>query len=59
MAVSREPTVPGNIRQHQRDLDRLGSAPPGPMSWGPNDGHIRFYGADGKVLFQEIGRAHV
>ena len=52
MAVSREPTVPGNIRQHQRDLDRLGSAPPGPMSWGPNDGHIRFYGADGKVLFQ-------
>src|SRR5699024_5933964 len=56
MAVSREPTVPGNIRQHQRDLDRLGSAPPGPMSWGPKDGHIRFYAADGKVLFQANSR---
>ena len=38
--VSYEPTVAGNIRKHERDIRKLGTAPLGPVSLGPGD-HIR------------------
>lgn len=44
MAVGRDPSVSGNIRKHQQDLDRLGSAPLGPVSLGVGDS-IRAGGA--------------
>lgn len=44
MAVGRDPSVSGNIRQHQRDLDRISSAPLGPVSLGVGDS-IRAGGA--------------
>lgn len=47
-----EPTVQGDTRALMRGINRISSARPGPMSWGPNDGHIRFYAANGRVLFQ-------
>ena len=38
--VSYDPTVAGNIRKHERDIRKLGTAPLGPVSLGPGD-HIR------------------
>ena len=46
------PSVPGNQRFLQRQINQINTSRPGPMSWGPDDGHIRFYAADGRVLFQ-------
>lgn len=40
----------------QRQIDQINTARPGPMSWGPDDGHTRFYGPDGTtVLFEAVG----
>lgn len=47
-----QPTVQGDTRALMRGINRISSSRPGPMSWGPNDGHIRFYAANGRVLFQ-------
>lgn len=47
-----DPDLTGALRSLQRQIDQINTSRPGPMSWGPDDGHIRFYAADGKVLFQ-------
>ena len=46
------PDIAANLQSLQRQINRLGSARPGPMSWGPDDGHVRFYAPDGRVLFE-------
>ncbi|MCT1430560.1 hypothetical protein M3G50_07310 [Brachybacterium muris] len=45
------PTVPGNLQTLQRQIDRIVTARPGPMAWGPGDGHIRFHDGNGGTLF--------
>lgn len=47
-----DPDLAGALRSLQRQIDQINTSRPGPMSWGPDDGHIKFYDASGKVLFQ-------
>lgn len=48
--------VTDNLKELRRNDTRLGTSRPGPMSWGPGDGHARFYAADGStVLFEAVG----
>lgn len=47
-----DPDLAGALRSLQRQIDQINTARPGPMSWGPDDGQIRFYGTDGRVLFE-------
>lgn len=46
------PSVPENIRHLQRQINQQGTGRFGPMSIGPGEGHLRFYAADGSVLFE-------
>ena len=46
------PSLPENIRYLQRQINQQGTGRFGPMSIGPGDGHLRFYAADGRVLFE-------
>ena len=50
--MSIRPSVPENIRHLQRQINQQGTGRFGPMSIGPGDGHLRFYAADGRVLFE-------
>lgn len=43
MPIGWTPTVSGNTRKQQGDIERMGSAPPGPMAIGPGDGHMRLH----------------
>ena len=52
MVPSFPPQISDNLGYLQAQVNRGNLARPGPMSWGPDDGHIRFYAADGRVLFQ-------
>lgn len=47
-----DPDLEGALRSLQRQIDQINTSRPGPMSWGARDGGIKFYGADGSVLFQ-------
>ena len=46
------PSVAENIRYLQRQINQQGTGRFGPMSIGPGEGHLRFYAADGRVLFE-------
>ena len=45
------PSVSENTRYLQRQINQQGTGRFGPMSIGPGEGHLRFYGVDGRVLF--------
>lgn len=46
------PSVAENIRYLQRQINQQGTGRVGPMSIGPGEGRLRFYGVDGRVLFE-------
>lgn len=46
------PSLTEALRSLQRQIDQINTARPGPMSWGPDDGSIRFYKANGDVWFE-------
>ena len=44
------PTVAANLRWHERQINRLGTAPMGPVSLGPGEGSLTVTDATGAVL---------
>lgn len=46
------PSVSENTRYLQRQINQQGTGRFGPMSIGPGEGRLRFYGVDGRVLFE-------
>lgn len=48
--TGREPTVPGNLRDLQRQIHRLATAPLGPVSITGDQGHIRAYTGTGDTF---------
>lgn len=47
------PTVSDNLRYLQQQINRISTAPMGPNSVGPEQGHIRFYDASGDTFHIE------
>lgn len=54
-----DPDVSRNLLALQRQIDRIGTAPMGPVSVGAGEGSIRFHGADGDVFFADAAGAQV
>lgn len=48
--TGRPPTVPGNLRHLQDQINRFGTAPLGPVSVGPGEGHVRAYTETGTTF---------
>lgn len=49
------PTVSENLRYLQQQINRISTAPMGPTSVGPDQGHIRFFDAAGDTFHIEPG----
>lgn len=48
--ISNDPTVSGNLKHLQRQITKLATAPMGPVSIGPGEGHIRMYTGTGDTF---------
>ncbi|MGY5764993.1 hypothetical protein ACXET9_07330 [Brachybacterium sp. DNPG3] len=49
--TGRKPTVPGNLRDLQRQINRLATAPLGPVSVTGDEGSLRFYTGSGDTFY--------